>query len=73
MTTKAFRNNLHKEMKALQNGFANISHSKQIAKLAGQIIYSKRLDIETASLNLKIMKATKANEYTNPDVKSVSL
>lgn len=61
MNTKDFRENLYKTMKGVQDGTVTTKDARSVAKIASQIVYSKRLDIEAKKLGLDIMKATKSS------------
>jgi hypothetical protein len=61
MNTKDLRENLYKTMLGVQDGTVTTKEARSITKIASQIVYSKRLDIESKKLGLDVMKATKAN------------
>jgi len=54
MTTKELRIQLFQDMQNLRDGKIDIKVAKTLVKNAAQVVYSKRLDIEEATLNLKV-------------------
>ena len=72
MNTKQLREDLYKTMKGVQNGTVSTKEARSIAKVASQIVYSKRLDIESKKLGLDIMRTTSAKALSSK-VQSVDL
>ena len=73
MTTKDLRAELFRTMQAVKCGSLTIKEASQINKSASQIVYAKRLDLESKRLNIDIMKATKAKKLKDVDTKDTSL
>ena len=65
MNTKQLREDLYKIMKGVQCGTVSTKEARSLAKIASQIVYSKRLDIESKKLGLDIMKATSAKSLSS--------
>ena len=59
-------------MKGVQNGTVSTKEARSIAKVASQIVYSKRLDIESKKLGLSIMRTISAKALSSK-VQSVDL
>lgn len=72
-TTKDLRKILFKEMMDLRCNRVTPRHAKQTTKIASQIIYSLRVDIENKRENIKIMKALSKNKFKDRDVKPLEI
>ncbi len=73
MTTAALRAKLFKTMNDLQKGRIDTKEARETSKIASQIVYSKRLELESIRLNIKLMKASKSKVYKNINIKPLDL
>ena len=53
-TTKAVRDILMKELNDLMNGKTDIEHANAVSKVAGQAIYTTRLELENKRIEVEL-------------------
>lgn len=66
MKTSELREDLYKQMKGVMDGSVTVKEGHATAKIAAQIIYAKRVDIEEANLNYKVSKSIAKNAKVKP-------
>lgn len=71
-STKDIQDALFKELDSISNGSGDVKKAKLVTKIASQLIYASRIEIENKRIELELSKSTdEVKEYMKRDFSNI--